>query len=378
MSVQSPIRVGIIGLSAGGGWAPVSHLPYLQSSSDYTITAVCNTSIESGKKAIEKFQLKSAEAYDSVESVCDSDNVDLIVCVVVVFAHYNLIKPAIERGKDVYVEWPLCATTEESRELAELAQSKGVQTIISLQSRAGHVHSTLQQVLASGRIGRVLASHIVGSGGSPETGNKIDRKFLYFKDREAKGARGQVALSIYVGQTMEFVASLLGQPRTVSAQLQVTWPHVDIVDGDNVVERNVEKTADDYASLHGMLGEDVNYSYIFRGGDAFEKGNGLVWDIIGDKGQIRITGATIMFNMGADNYKIQVKDYETGEIETIPLHEKLPLPLMAQNVGMVYKKYAEGAQVPSFEDAVRRHEFLDAMFASNKENGSMRALKYSF
>jgi predicted dehydrogenase len=232
----------------------------------------------------------------------------------------------------------------------------------------------LQQVLASGRIGRVLASHLIGSGGSPETGNKIDRRFRYFKDREAKGAKGQVALSIYLGQTVEFVASLLGQPRALSAQLQVTWPYVDIVDGDNVVERNVKKTADDYASLHGILGEDVKYSYVFRSGDAFEQGNGLVWDIIGDKGQIRITGATILFNMGADNYKIQVKDYETGEIETIPLHEKLPLPLMAQNVGMVYKRYAEGTQVPTFEDAVRRYEFLDAMFASDKDNGSMRAL----
>ncbi|CAI6092466.1 unnamed protein product [Clonostachys chloroleuca] len=286
--------------------------------------------------------------------MCDSDNVDLVVCVVVVFAHYNLIKPAIERGKGVYVEWPLCATTEESRELAKLARSKGVRTIIGLQSHAGHVHSTLQQVLASGRIGRVLASHLVGSGGSPETGNKIDRRFLYFKDMEAKGAKGQVALTIYVGQTMEFVVSLL------------------------VVERNVKKTADDYASLHGILGEDVKYSYVFRGGDAFEEGNGLVWDIIGDKGQIRITGATIMFNMGADNYKIQVKDYETGETEMILLYEKLPLPLMAQNVGMVYKRFAEGSYVPTFEDAVRRYEFLDAMFASDKDSGSMRVLTYLY
>lgn len=156
--------------------------------------------------------------------MCDSDTVDLVVCVVVVFSHYKLVKPAIERGKDVYVEWPLCTTTEESKELAELAKEKGVRTIIGIQSLAGHVHSTLQEMLNSGRIGRLLVSHIVGNGESPETGNQIDKRYLYFKEKEWTSGSHETALSIYVGQTMEFVASLLGQPRTVSAQLQTTWP----------------------------------------------------------------------------------------------------------------------------------------------------------
>ncbi|PIG89808.1 hypothetical protein AARAC_005856 [Aspergillus arachidicola] len=372
-----PIRVGLIGLSAGGGWAPVSHLPYLKSSSKYTITAVCNSSIESSRKAIEQYDLEqSAEAYDSVESMCDSDTVDLVVCVVVVFSHYKLVKPAIERGKNVYVEWPLCGTTEEAKELAQLAKQKGVRTIIGFQSRVGHIHSTLQGILDSGRIGRVLASHIVGSSITPETGNRLDKRYLYFKERHAEGTKGQVTLTIYVGHTMDFVASLLGQPRTVSAQLQTTWPLVTILDGDEIIESHVPKSADDYASLHGVTSTGVKYTYVLRGGEAFQEGDGLVWDIIGEKGQIRVTGGTIMFNIGADNYKIQVKDYANGNIETIPLHEKLPLPLLAQNVGMVYEKFADGEIVPTFEDAVRRHEFLDAMFASDENGGSVQALMY--
>ncbi|KAB8216321.1 hypothetical protein BDV33DRAFT_207492 [Aspergillus novoparasiticus] len=104
LSSKPPIRIG-----ADGGWAPVSHLPYLQSSSRYTITAVCNSSLESGNKAISKYNLMSAKAYDLVESMCDSDTIDLV---------------------DVYVEWPLCTTTKESKELAQLAKEKGVNTII--------------------------------------------------------------------------------------------------------------------------------------------------------------------------------------------------------------------------------------------------------
>ncbi|KAK6821451.1 hypothetical protein RU639_007739 [Aspergillus parasiticus] len=129
LSSKLPVCVRSIGLFADGGWAPVSHLPYLQSSSKYTITAVCNSSLESGNKAISKYNLMSAKAYDLVESMCDSDTVDLVVCVVV-FLHYKLFKPATERGKDVYVEWARCTTTKESKELAQLAKEKGVKTII--------------------------------------------------------------------------------------------------------------------------------------------------------------------------------------------------------------------------------------------------------
>jgi predicted dehydrogenase len=176
-STKNPIRVGIIGLSPGGGWAPVSHLPYLQNSSKYTITAGCNSTLESGNKAFEQYNLPTAaKAYDSVESMCDSDTVDLVVCIVVVFSHYKLVKPAIDRGKVVYVEWPLCGTTEEAKELAQLAKEKSIWTIIGFQGRAGHVHSILREILDSGRIGQDLATHIIGSSTTLETGNCINKR----------------------------------------------------------------------------------------------------------------------------------------------------------------------------------------------------------
>ncbi|KAB8226832.1 uncharacterized protein BDW43DRAFT_305054 [Aspergillus alliaceus] len=145
-----------------GSWTPISHLPYLQNSSKYAITAVCNSSIESGNKA--------------VESMCDFNTVDLVVCVVIVFSHYKLVKPANERGKGVYVEWPLCTTTEESKALTQLAKEEGIKTITGFQSRVGHVHSTLHDLLDGGRIGRVLATHIIGSSTTAKTGNRLDQR----------------------------------------------------------------------------------------------------------------------------------------------------------------------------------------------------------
>jgi len=364
------IHVGIIGLSAGGGWAATAHLPYLQQSTKYTVTAVCNSSAAASKKAIEKYGLRSAKAFDDVKTMCTSQKVDLVVCAVAVFSHYELIKPAIESGKDVYVEWPLCATTKQAEEIHQLARENGVRTIVGLQGCVSHVQTTLEEIIKSGRIGSPLVTQISGSACTGETGTRLVERYQYFKDRDIDGVTGQVMLSIYIGHTFEPLAQLLGQPTDVSAQLKTTWPLVNIVTPDNrVLESDVHKTADDYASLQGTLISGVKYTYTMRGGDAFDDGEGLVWDIIGDKGQIRLDGSSIMLNLGAPDYRIRVKDYQSNRIETTRLHQHLDLPLAAQNIGKLYENFADGKDVPTFEDAIRRHNFLDAVFLSANKRG---------
>ncbi|KAJ6113334.1 transcription regulator gal80 [Penicillium sp. IBT 18751x] len=364
------VHVGIIGLSAGGGWAATAHLPYLQQSNKYTITAVCNSSTDASKKAIEKYGLNSADAFSDVKTMCASDQVDLVVCAVAVFSHYELVKPAIEAGKDVYVEWPLCATTKQAEELQQLAKKKGVRTIIGLQGCVSHVQTTLEEIINSGRIGIPLVTQISGSAGNGETGTRLVERYKYFKDRDIEGVTGQVMLSIYVGHTIEPLIRLLGQPTEVSAQLKTTWPVVDIYSADNkLLESGVKKTADDYASLQGTLTSGVKYTYNMRGGNAFDDGEGLVWDIIGDQGQIRVDGSSIMLNLGSSDYKIRVKDYKSNRIEVVKLHQHLDLPLTAQNVGRLYENFADGEALPTFEDAVRQHHFLDAVFLSASKGG---------
>ncbi|SPJ72185.1 related to dehydrogenases and related proteins [Fusarium torulosum] len=365
-----PIRVGIVGLSSSGGWASIAHLPYLRDSTKYQITGLCNSSIQSSQDAIRKYKLDSAHPFDSVEKLCTSDTVDLVVCAVAVFSHYEIAKPVIEAGKDVYVEWPLGVSTAQAHELTQLAKDKGVRTIVGLQGAYSHLQTTLKRVIDAGSIGKPLVTQIFGSACTGETGVKIDKRYGYFKDRDIDGVDGQVMLSIYVGHTFEPLAKLLGEPASVSAQLRTTWLTVDILDGDKVIQSQVEKTADDYASLQGKTKSGVTYTYTLRGGDAFDDGEGLVWDIIGDKGQLRVTGSTIMSNLGAEDYKVRLKEYATGRIEEVSLDRPLDLPLTSQNVGRIYENFASGGAHPTFDDAVRRHQFLDAVFDSASKGGA--------
>ena len=75
---MSPIRVGLIGLSGtppdeyeGVSWTPNAHLPYLKASPDYEIVALLNSSVESAKAAIDRYELPpSTKAYSKPEGLC--------------------------------------------------------------------------------------------------------------------------------------------------------------------------------------------------------------------------------------------------------------------------------------------------------------------
>lgn len=80
--------------------------------------------------------------------------------------HYDTIEPSIQRGKDVYVEWPLCSTLRDAERLMRLAGEKNVRMIVGLQGRFHPAFKTLKALIGQGKIGKVLSSRIAASGGT--------------------------------------------------------------------------------------------------------------------------------------------------------------------------------------------------------------------
>jgi predicted dehydrogenase len=165
--MSSPIRVGILGLGRGEGslvpglWAVTAHLPFLASSSAYKIVAVCNSTVESAQASIDARELgQDVKAYGTPEDIANDPNVDLIVVCVQVAKHYALAKPALLAGKDVFVEWPLGATTAEAEELSQIAKTKGVKTAVGLQAIADPVVAKLKELVQNEDIGKILSSTV--------------------------------------------------------------------------------------------------------------------------------------------------------------------------------------------------------------------------
>lgn len=187
-----PIRIGLVGLSksAAVSWASVAHLPYLLSPHGkvkYEIAALCNSTVERAKKAVEAFKLSPAiKTYGDAAQLADDPDVDLVVCNVRVDRHHQIIRPSIAAGKAVFCEWPLASNLDQVRDLVNLAREKGGKTMIGTQGRASPVVVKIRELLEQGRIGKVLSSEVRASGGSNDR-LALSEFMEYFAQRSVGG-----------------------------------------------------------------------------------------------------------------------------------------------------------------------------------------------
>ena len=145
---DGPIRIGVIGLSTTpGGWATTLLAPILPPAPLaplYKLTALCTSSPASATAASEKYcgllghPVRGYSGPNGARELAADPNVDLVVVAVKVGAHRDAVLPALEAGKDVFVEWPLGKNLRETLEIAELAKKKGVRTMVGAQGRQSY------------------------------------------------------------------------------------------------------------------------------------------------------------------------------------------------------------------------------------------------
>lgn len=190
---MAPIRLAIIGLSSSAvtSWASSAHIPYLLSArgrTKYNIVALCNSSVESAKTAIRAYNLDvdKTRAYGDPAALAADPDIDLVLCCTRVDTHYDLIKPSVEAGKAVFVEWPLTHDVARSRELADLAARKDIRTMVGLQGRLAPVVLKLKELVHGGSLGKILSSEVRAHGGT------VDRETIveglgYFAEKRIGG-----------------------------------------------------------------------------------------------------------------------------------------------------------------------------------------------
>ena len=139
-----PIRIGVVGLSTNGGWASTLLAPLLDPTSPvfqkYKLVALSTRSAESASATAEKYAAQlghAVRAYHGASGARDlaqDPDVDLVVVAVKVTDHKAAVLPAIEAGKDVFVEWPLGKGLQETLEIAQKAKAKGVRAMVGTQA----------------------------------------------------------------------------------------------------------------------------------------------------------------------------------------------------------------------------------------------------
>jgi predicted dehydrogenase len=353
-----PIGVGIVGLSAGAGWAATAHVPALAAlPGAFELRALTASSTESAKAAGEKFGVPLA--LSSVEEMVARDEVDLVVVSVKVPHHLELVMAALDAGKSVLSEWPLGNGTAEAEKMAAFADARNVRGFVGLQARIAPPVRYLHDLITDGYVGTVLSTSVVASG--PTWGATFDSRNAYLFDR----ANGATMLSIPFGHTIDGLASVLGEFTQLSATTATRRTEVRHEETGESAPSNVE----DQIAVTGILDSGAVASIHYRGGLA--RSTNFLWEINGTEGDLLVTGDSGHLQFG----QVTIHGARGGATELV----ELPVPAsydtsvpalanardtMAYTVAHAYAQlHADLTEntriVPDFHHAVRHHRLLD-------------------
>ena len=160
-----PNPSGVTDLSTGGSWFRRAHFPHIAKSRHYKIVVLQNSGKESAEKALQKYSLDVFTAtYGKIDEMVGDARVIMVVLSVKVPDHYDLTKPTLKAGKDVFVERPLATNLMEAEELTQLAKEKGVKTVVGLQARQNPSIREAKELTEKGVVGTVQNTTMMESG----------------------------------------------------------------------------------------------------------------------------------------------------------------------------------------------------------------------
>ncbi|MFJ9180858.1 Gfo/Idh/MocA family protein [Streptomyces sp. NPDC102360] len=356
-SQQSPVRVGIVGLSAKRGWAAKAHLPALRLLNGFEVRALSASSADSARAAAEKYGI--AHSFGTAAELAASDEVDLVVVTVKVPDHREIIESALAAGKAVLSEWPLGVGVAEAEKLAALAAERGLRTFTGLQARSAPLVRHLRDLVADGYVGEVLSTSMVASGSG--WGGEVPEGSAYLLDRST----GANMLTIPFGHTLDGLTAVLGDFDSAAQVGAVTATRRrELTDSHGTVHR---PDVPDQVVLGGVLASGAVASVHFRGGTS--RGTNFHWEINGTEGDLVVTGDTGHLQMG--EYTIAGARGSDAGLAQLTVPERYFDPELAElrgtaayNVGAAYaqlrRDLADGTSVvPDFAHAVRHHRLLD-------------------
>lgn len=357
--MTKPLQVGIIGASAGGGWARESHVPAVQGLSGLELGAVVTRSQEGADAAATAFGARAG--YADPQALFDDPDIDIVTVAVKVPDHHALVLGALGAGKHVYCEWPLSPTLGQAEELAAAARKAGVKVALGLQARFNPASRAAAALVAGGRIGRVLSARCYST--TLAWGAEIEPGMVFAE----KPAAGVNLVIIQGAHSIDLAIALAGELSDLSGIAERQYPE-PAVQGEN---RTVPRETFDHLLVQSRLAGGGTLAAEIVGGRP-AGATPFRLEITGDKGELALEGgAPRGFQSGQMTLTID------GRAEPVDAGELATLQEAALNVGGIYAALRDDivngtTTAADFNHAVRLTRLVDDLLASS-EDGRRRS-----
>ncbi|MFF0060815.1 Gfo/Idh/MocA family oxidoreductase [Streptomyces sp. NPDC005279] len=149
---RTPLRVGLIGYGLAGS---VFHAPLIAATEGLALDTIVTSNPERREQARAEFpDVRFAATPDEVWE--RAGELDLIVIASPNKTHVPIATAALKAGLPVVVDKPIAGTAAEARELAALAEERGLLLSVFQNRRWDNDFLTVQKLIADGELGDVL------------------------------------------------------------------------------------------------------------------------------------------------------------------------------------------------------------------------------
>ena len=357
--MAKPIRVGIIGASAEGGWAREGHVPAVQALDGLEFVAVATNSQKSAEASARAFGVPAA--YGSGMDLIRAPDIDLVTVATRVPEHRELVLAALAGGKHVYSEWPLGAGMAETEEMAQAASAAGVHTAIGLQLRGSPVVRRARELIVSSVVGRVLSVRVYSA--TAGFGPDVPEPYLYLEAPENFAN----LVTIQGAHTVDLAIMVAGALEDLSALATAQYPEIK---AGNTGERR-PRTTFDHLLIQSRLVGSGTLSVEVAGGRPPETPFRL--EVVGEAGVLQLDGGA-------------ARGFQSGRLRLslggVPQHvdegELAAMPDAAANVAGVYAALRDDIlrgtfTVAGFSHAVKLTRLVSDILSSSLAGSRAKA-----
>lgn len=358
---SSRVGIGIIGANAERGWAARSHVPAIQASDEFRLTAVATTRAESAALAQERFG--ADHAFTDAKTLVAHPDVELVVVAVKVPAHVELVTAALKAGKHVWCEWPLAESAAAAESLRADASSLGVHHVVGLQARFSSAVAKARIMLAEHRLGTVLSANLYSARAKGNT-RGVPGWTAYTYDAHDRAG----LVEVMGGHALDLIQFLLGPVRQLTATTAIRRSEHMVAETGNPID----VSAADHLLATSVVDGGAVIAIHLHDGEAVLPRTRM--EIMGTQGDLALVSAPTTDPWAAQLQIGELNLYHASPGQ--PSWQPVPvepdqfhhLPVEARNVSRLYHELASDLRqdtrhAPDFNVAYRLHRLIEPVQA---------------
>ncbi|MEX1384241.1 Gfo/Idh/MocA family oxidoreductase [Lutibacter sp.] len=210
---NSPINTALCSFGMSG---VVFHAPFISVNPKFNLYGVLERT-----KNLAQQNYPTIKTFRTLDDLLADSAIELVVVNTPSVTHFDFAKRVINAGKNLIIEKPFTATTEQAEELIQLAKEKKVQLSVYQNRRYDSDFKTVKKVLDEGLLGDIVDAEIHYDRFEPRLSYKVHKE----TPTAAVGSLYDLGAHL-IDQALVF----FGMPKAVFADLDIFRPNSKVED----------------------------------------------------------------------------------------------------------------------------------------------------